>query len=108
MNVAWATQNASVAPAAVRWGVAGFTPTPLQPKESTAQGDTRAFTYDANRTWYTHTAVMTALKPDTAYWYQVGSNDGWSERFEFVNARKRKPGQPFKHIIFGDLGTGQY
>ena len=50
MNVAWATQNASVAPAAVRWGVAGFTPTPLQPKESTAQGDTRAFTYDASRT----------------------------------------------------------
>jgi len=70
MNVAWTTQHQTASAPVVRWaqqGQNGTAPPPFKLYDS-VEGDSRAFTQDANRTWYTHAAVMTGLQPDTRYW----------------------------------------
>ena len=89
---------------------------------SFAIGDVRAFVADANRTWYTHMAVMSSLQPSTRYYYRVGSNittsnsnvtstntsQWWSNIFTFESAADAKTVRerlPQKHVIIGDLGS---
>jgi len=94
MSVAWATQSQTSAE--VFWGSEAST------LPNTAKGDTRAFTQDAGRTWFTHTALITGLVPGQSYYYKVGSLGNYSEVFNFTN---RPLGAPYKHVIFGDLGA---
>lgn len=69
---------------------------------SEASGDSRAFTQDPNRTWYSHMATMTGLKLSTKYFYKVVSSGLSTEVFHFTN---RRQGAPYRHLIFGDLGA---
>ena len=49
-----------------------------------------------------HTAVMTGLSPNTAYWYACGNGDDWSPARQFVNAPQREGGDVY--AIFADFG----
>lgn len=94
ITVAWATSEESIAE--VQWGASASGLT------FKAAADSRVFTLDANRTWYTHAATMTGLKLNTEYFYRVGSSELWSEVRSFVN---RRQGAPYRHVILGDLGA---
>ena len=82
---------------------------------SFAIGDVRSFTADPGRTWYSHTVIMTDLKPSTRYYYRVGSNStlspvSWSSIFSFESAvdvatLTTTSHVPQKHLIIGDLGS---
>jgi phosphodiesterase/alkaline phosphatase D-like protein len=68
MAVAWATSESTSAPiteSIVMWGLAA------NKLDQTGTGDTRSFTVDSGRLWYTHAANMTDLKPSTRYFYKV-------------------------------------
>lgn len=94
-SVAWAT----LAPSSANnlyWSSVTFD------GESSASADTRPFTQDANRTWYTHVAMLTGLVPNTQYSYRVEADGVFSQNFTFIH---RRQGAPYKHIIFGDLGA---
>eukprot|EP01063_Lacrimia_lanifica_P008922 TRINITY_DN15998_c0_g1_i1.p1 TRINITY_DN15998_c0_g1~~TRINITY_DN15998_c0_g1_i1.p1 ORF type:complete len:573 (+),score=191.29 TRINITY_DN15998_c0_g1_i1:72-1790(+) len=100
MSVQWvANATSAAAPPTVRYGLAADALTMI------AHGDAKVFTVDAGRTWYTHVAVMRGLSPDTRYFYAVADAAGTSDVRHFVNARKRAAGDPYKHIIVGDLGA---
>eukprot|EP01061_Rhynchopus_euleeides_P018634 TRINITY_DN307_c1_g1_i2.p1 TRINITY_DN307_c1_g1~~TRINITY_DN307_c1_g1_i2.p1 ORF type:complete len:560 (+),score=221.09 TRINITY_DN307_c1_g1_i2:41-1681(+) len=72
---------------------------------SRAVADTRAFTQDPGRTWYTHVANMTGLRTNTTYRYKVGDDTGYSPEYRVMNRRKRVANDPYRHIILGDLGA---
>jgi phosphodiesterase/alkaline phosphatase D-like protein len=68
MAVSWATYENLPKPITssnVKWGLSA---TKL---DQHATGDVRSFTVDPGRTWYTHAANMSELKPSTRYYYQV-------------------------------------
>eukprot|EP01063_Lacrimia_lanifica_P022728 TRINITY_DN3024_c2_g1_i1.p1 TRINITY_DN3024_c2_g1~~TRINITY_DN3024_c2_g1_i1.p1 ORF type:complete len:544 (+),score=139.92 TRINITY_DN3024_c2_g1_i1:42-1673(+) len=64
-----------------------------------AEGDSRKFAVDVNRTWYTRTAAMTHLEADTKYCYRVSDGE---EKFVTVHRRRTAP---FRHILFADMGA---
>lgn len=97
MSVAWVTAD-NIAQE-VQWLESG------ESSSSRVSADTRAFTQDHGRTWYTHVATMTNLKRDTVYQYRVGSGSGYTEFFNFTNRRAPPAGTPYKHIILGDMGS---
>ena len=73
---------------------------------STTAADSRAFTQDPGRTWYTHVATLTGLKTNTMYSYKVGTTGDYSEVFTVMNRRLRDgTTDPYRHIILGDLGA---
>eukprot|EP01059_Diplonema_ambulator_P028960 TRINITY_DN47_c0_g4_i3.p2 TRINITY_DN47_c0_g4~~TRINITY_DN47_c0_g4_i3.p2 ORF type:complete len:549 (+),score=228.56 TRINITY_DN47_c0_g4_i3:39-1685(+) len=98
LTVEWVTQQDGGS-SIIEWGET----TSLGQKGA---GDSRAFTQDQGRTWYTHVAAMTGLKENTRYYYKVGDSvNGMSATFNVMNKRKPAPGQPYKHILFGDMGA---
>ena len=98
LNVEWVTQTTSED--SIVWGLS---PTELS---STEKGDSVAYTKDEGRKWYTHVATMNNLQENTNYYYKVGNNQtGYSDVFKVMNERKATIDKPFKHILFGDLGT---
>ena len=71
---------------------------------STSEGDVRAFTQDAGRTWYTRTAEMTGLRARERYCYEVrvgGRRVGRATPFVY----HRDAGSVEKHVLFGDMGA---
>ncbi|KAG2451406.1 hypothetical protein HYH02_004006 [Chlamydomonas schloesseri] len=48
-----------------------------------------------------HTAVMTDLLPDAAYWYQLGDSD---RTWDFTAPKARGSDRRFSFIAFGDMG----
>ena len=50
-----------------------------------------------------HSQILSELKPDTKYIYRVGSDDNWSEWFQFQTASNK--GGEFSFIYFGDPQT---
>jgi hypothetical protein len=105
MAVAWATVSAQPCEAMVMYGSSASALSKTNP------GNSRIFTQDPDRSWYTHAANMTGLVPGERYWYKVGNKNGsteaWSKVFSFKAATtaKPKPGQPQLHVIFGDMGA---
>jgi hypothetical protein len=97
INVAWVT--AADVPSEVQWWGGSF-PSIQDSRKSTA--DSRVFTQDAGRTWFTHAATMTGLERGAQYFYRVGGNGSYSEVYNFTN---RREGPPYRHVIFGDLGA---
>eukprot|EP01059_Diplonema_ambulator_P028959 TRINITY_DN47_c0_g4_i2.p2 TRINITY_DN47_c0_g4~~TRINITY_DN47_c0_g4_i2.p2 ORF type:complete len:561 (+),score=220.40 TRINITY_DN47_c0_g4_i2:44-1684(+) len=72
----------------------------------TADADSRKFTIDFGREFHTHVATMTGLATNTRYYYQVGDAlSGYSDVYDIMNRRMPAPGQPYKHILFGDMGA---
>ena len=102
MAVAWSTVSSMPCESMVMYGSSA---TALS---KTNTGDSRVFTQDPGRVWYTHTANMTGLSPGERYYYKVGNKNGstevWSKVFSFKAATtaKPKPGQPQLHVIYGD------
>eukprot|EP00929_Paragymnodinium_shiwhaense_P003129 TRINITY_DN10353_c0_g1_i1.p1 TRINITY_DN10353_c0_g1~~TRINITY_DN10353_c0_g1_i1.p1 ORF type:complete len:589 (-),score=88.12 TRINITY_DN10353_c0_g1_i1:439-2148(-) len=94
VNVAWVTF--ADAPAQVAWG------TSKDALTASASGDSRPFTSDPDRVWYSHAATLSDLKPSTRYYYKVGFNESWSDIFSFMH---RREGAPYRHVLFGDLGS---
>eukprot|EP00927_Polykrikos_kofoidii_P070393 TRINITY_DN6656_c0_g2_i1.p1 TRINITY_DN6656_c0_g2~~TRINITY_DN6656_c0_g2_i1.p1 ORF type:complete len:600 (-),score=86.87 TRINITY_DN6656_c0_g2_i1:254-2053(-) len=95
MTVAWTTGSDVLG--VVEWGES------QSPSlRSKAPGDSRAFTVDSGRTWYTHVATMIGLKTNTTYKYRVAVGDKRTDTFSFTN---RRSGPPYRHAIFGDLGS---
>ena len=71
-----------------------------------AAADSRIFTVDDGRTWYTHVAVMTGLPTNTSVEYKAGSAaGGFSSVHKIMNRRARPAGEPYRHIILGDMGS---
>lgn len=104
MAVSWSTVSSMSSVAKVMYG---SSPTALT---KTASGNSRVFTSDPDRTWYTHAANMTGLTPGATYYYKVGNMNTttvWSEVFSFRAATdsKPKPGEPELHLIYGDMGS---
>jgi hypothetical protein len=102
MTVSWSTiSRAATSSSVVKYGTA---PSSLT---STAQGDARNFTADPGRLWQTHVANMTGLQQGQIYYYQVGSDNHWSQTFQFKAATEEPPtpGKPELHVIFGDMGA---
>eukprot|EP01060_Flectonema_neradi_P029795 TRINITY_DN41_c0_g2_i1.p1 TRINITY_DN41_c0_g2~~TRINITY_DN41_c0_g2_i1.p1 ORF type:complete len:530 (+),score=144.80 TRINITY_DN41_c0_g2_i1:44-1633(+) len=93
--VSWASYN-NTGDSEVMWGLS---PSSLN---SNNVGDSRAFTVDANRTWYTRTAAMTGLDINTRYYYKVGAGGSYSTVYSVMN---RDMTIPHKHIMFGDMGA---
>eukprot|EP01060_Flectonema_neradi_P028170 TRINITY_DN378_c0_g1_i4.p1 TRINITY_DN378_c0_g1~~TRINITY_DN378_c0_g1_i4.p1 ORF type:complete len:544 (+),score=134.07 TRINITY_DN378_c0_g1_i4:45-1676(+) len=99
LTVQWVTQEESKGDT-IRWGTSSSS------LSHSAAGDSREFTQDANRTWHTHVATMTGLDTNTEYYYMVGdSQNGFSDVFKVMNRRKRPEGEPYKHILLGDMGS---
>jgi hypothetical protein len=66
MTASWATYETTVPEAMVPGGgTVEWSLSPSLSPSQTAPGDARPFTMDAGRTWYTHVANMTGLKPST-------------------------------------------
>ena len=104
MAVSWATVSKQpAASAVVMWGTS---PGSLTNK---MEGNSRKFTQDPGRVWYSHVANMTGLTPATKYYYKVGDakSGAWSKVFNFQSATTAppKPGEPQLHVIFGDMGA---
>jgi len=95
MSVAWVTPDDTA-------GNVEFGEAEAGNLSSVEVGDSRAFTLDANRTWYTHMAIMKNLQPNTKYSYRVGGKGGYSQVYNFTN---RRQGTPYRHVIFGDMGS---
>lgn len=55
--------------------------------------------------WYSCSAVMTGIKPNTKYLYQVGSDDGWSETYSFTT-QDYGNGTEFSFLFAGDPQIG--
>ena len=100
LTVQWVTQEESLRDI-IRWG------TSASSLSQSADGNSRAFTEDANRTeWYTHVATMTGLETNTEYYYIVGDlQNGFSDVYKVMNRRKATVDKPFKHVLLGDLGS---
>ena len=99
LTVSWTSEDGSAA-SEVAWGK---TPTTL---DSKATGDCQNYSLDAGRVWYTRTASMTDLEVGATYSYQVGdSKNGFSEVFNVTNRQQPPAGQPFRHMMFGDMGA---
>ena len=98
LTVSWVTQNAVTTPN-VKYGTTAGNLT------MNAAGDSRVFTVDAGRTWYTHVANMTGLKTNTTYYYTVGDETGYSMVHAIMNRRQRAANDPYRHIILGDMGS---
>lgn len=102
MAVAWSTVSSMPCESMVMYGSSA---TALS---KTNTGDSRIFTQDLDRVWYTHAANMTGLNPGERYYYKVGNKNGstevWSKVFTFkaASTAKPKPGQPQLHVIYGD------
>lgn len=102
MAVSWSTVSSTPCESMVMYGSSA---TALS---KTNTGNSRIFTQDPDRVWYTHAANMTGLSPGERYYYKVGNKNGstevWSEVFTFKAATtaKPKPGQPQLHVIYGD------
>ena len=72
----------------------------------TAAADTREFTQDEFRRWYTHVAVMTGLPTNASVEYKAGSSKhSYSDVHKITNRRARPAGEPYRHIILGDMGS---
>eukprot|EP01065_Artemidia_motanka_P042868 TRINITY_DN581_c0_g1_i1.p1 TRINITY_DN581_c0_g1~~TRINITY_DN581_c0_g1_i1.p1 ORF type:complete len:567 (+),score=211.15 TRINITY_DN581_c0_g1_i1:71-1702(+) len=71
----------------------------------TSAGDSREFTQDPGRTWYSHVATMSGLQTDSTYYYAVGDKSHTSKTFSFVHRRQPAKGEPYRHILFGDMGA---
>eukprot|EP00456_Euglypha_rotunda_P031622 TRINITY_DN24595_c0_g1_i4.p1 TRINITY_DN24595_c0_g1~~TRINITY_DN24595_c0_g1_i4.p1 ORF type:complete len:374 (-),score=59.90 TRINITY_DN24595_c0_g1_i4:11-1048(-) len=107
VNVGWVTdydpnsKNLSV----VQYGLSATSLT------SSNTGSVTIFTDEgtAHRNIVMHRAQMTDLKPNSRYYYQVGSSeDGWSEVFNFLSLPPNgpiDPAQPLTFFVFGDMGT---
>eukprot|EP00755_Sulcionema_specki_P004860 Sspe_Gene.31210::Locus_15406_Transcript_1_3_Confidence_0.250_Length_1816::g.31210::m.31210 len=96
LNVQWAT-SAEGATSEIMWGLSEGSLTQRN------TGDTRNFTVDPGRVWYTHTASMTGLKTNTVYYYKVGDEkNGYSKVFKVMN---RREGAPYLHVLMGDMGS---
>lgn len=88
---------------------------------TTVTGSFSTYTYDdlaacwneswATEYWYEpgnlHDVLLTGLKANTQYFYQVGSSDAWSGVFNFTSAKVVGPDTVVHMALFGDLGTGQ-
>lgn len=99
MSVSWVTRDKLAQE--VQWHESAGLPSSY----CTAAADTRSFTRDTGRIWYTHVAIMTNLKRNTGYEYRVGGTESYSQYFSFTNQRARPAGTPYKHVIFGDMGS---
>eukprot|EP01060_Flectonema_neradi_P028171 TRINITY_DN378_c0_g1_i5.p1 TRINITY_DN378_c0_g1~~TRINITY_DN378_c0_g1_i5.p1 ORF type:complete len:562 (+),score=143.07 TRINITY_DN378_c0_g1_i5:55-1686(+) len=98
LNVEWVTQVTSED--VIMWGLSKST------LNNTAKGDSVAYTKDEGRKWYTHVATMNSLLENTEYYYKVGNNNtGFSDVFKVMNRRTATTAKPFKHILFGDMGS---
>ena len=53
---------------------------------------------------YLHTVLLTALQPNTKYYYQYGSGNTFSKVKSFMTAVKRGDSTPYSFIIYGDMG----
>ncbi|KAH7709543.1 Protein F18E2.1 b [Aphelenchoides avenae] len=53
---------------------------------------------------YIHRVTMVNLKPNTTYYYKVGSPQGWSHVFHFKTFPEDND-FPFRICVFGDLGV---
>eukprot|EP00659_Diplonema_papillatum_P005886 gene5886-9017_t len=96
LTVSWATANGA-GQSEVRYGLSPDALTSRNP------GDTKNFTADLARVWYTRTAQMTMLAADTVYYYSVGDGtNGFSDVFKVTN---RRASPPYRHILFGDMGA---
>eukprot|EP01062_Namystynia_karyoxenos_P021148 TRINITY_DN1801_c0_g2_i1.p1 TRINITY_DN1801_c0_g2~~TRINITY_DN1801_c0_g2_i1.p1 ORF type:complete len:548 (+),score=150.62 TRINITY_DN1801_c0_g2_i1:105-1748(+) len=99
MVVNWVTMASDGGSSVAEWG----TTINLGTK---AAGDSRNFTQDPGRIWYSHVATMTGLKENSTYYYRVGDSlNGWSATYSFVHRRQPSKGEPFRHILFGDMGS---
>ena len=86
MAVSWATVSKQpAASAVVMWGTS---PGSLTNK---MEGNSRKFTQDPGRVWYSHVANMTGLTPATKYYYKVGDakSGAWSKVFHFLGGDDR-------------------
>lgn len=62
------------------------------------------FYLDSQPLSYRHSAVMTGLKPGTAYSYRVGNGEHWSGEHQFVTAPGE--GDSLRFIYMGDAQNG--
>eukprot|EP00756_Hemistasia_phaeocysticola_P011827 Hpha_TRINITY_DN15145_c0_g3::TRINITY_DN15145_c0_g3_i1::g.126816::m.126816 len=73
---------------------------------SSAKADSRNFTQDSGRFWFTHQAQLTGLKENETYVYAVEDAEGnKSPTYSFIHRRQPSAGEPYRHIIFGDMGS---
>ena len=94
LSVSWVTQS-NCTGQEVQYG-----------KGKTAAADSRAFTVDSGRVWYTHVAMMTGLETNTPVQYKAGSSTGgYSDTHTVTNRRERAADEPYRHIILGDMGS---
>lgn len=99
MWVTWVTMDLQfVNESLVEFGEDGLT--------KAANGSIKAFVDGGKekREIYVHRALMTGLKPDTRYFYHVGSRRGWSNLFWFKSLPDGTDWTP-RIAVFGDLGN---
>eukprot|EP01063_Lacrimia_lanifica_P025481 TRINITY_DN332_c0_g1_i1.p1 TRINITY_DN332_c0_g1~~TRINITY_DN332_c0_g1_i1.p1 ORF type:complete len:566 (+),score=276.77 TRINITY_DN332_c0_g1_i1:63-1760(+) len=92
LNVAWRATDESKE-SSVEYG------TDCSNLDKKVSGDSRKFTQDYGRTWYTRTATLTGLEVDTKYCYRVSDSE---ETFETLH---RRQGAPYKHLLYADMGA---
>lgn len=99
MWVTWVTLDVHYANASlVEFGQSGLTRAANGTIETFVDGGTE------KRKIYIHRARMAALKPNTRYFYHVGSHRGWSNMFWFKTLPNGTDWTP-RIAVFGDLGN---
>ncbi|GAU99383.1 hypothetical protein RvY_10399 [Ramazzottius varieornatus] len=99
MYVTWATPRAS-AVSSVRFGMDNKTLTSNISGESTTFVDGAV----AHKVRYIHRATMQYLQPGNRYYYQVGSDAGWSDVYSFRSIRNGSDWSP-RLLVYGDMGA---
>ncbi|GMG16561.1 unnamed protein product [Phytophthora fragariaefolia] len=103
MTISWTTFDLEEDPAV--W--IGISEDDLTPVKDVAI-ETKSYYKDNDYSLYSYHAIITGLKPNTEYFYKVGSstiNKFRSAVSSFTTARKSGDNSPFTVAVYGDMGA---